>query len=447
MKKVLAWVKGHLVLVVCLAIIVISLPAAYIFSSGWKSRVAQELQGRFDTDGRKVQGLDVNYAVPRFTPGGEAISVSAPPNAAYTREFTRIKREQLAEVERVVSEAEGFNRREHGAIVDGVFPRYADARAEQVKPFEFMRAMVGRAGEPGVVPTLMERVNAGMPPPPERVEARLQAARQSLLADLERSRGVGQPTPAEQQQIRQQLSERRIEQYQRVARSLGIYLEPATLQSALGLPDEVPSVAIPLPQMFQMQWKLWALTDLLDAVALANTDDRGRRMHIEDAVVKRIISIEFEPFDISTIAQADDFGGAAPTLSFGASGRFTGDLQSTDGLAPRNSQISITGRVTSPGNEVYDIRRIRLTAIMDSARIPRFVRSLGRTNFMSVLDMDVKSVDEWEAIGRGFSYGPGHVVEVSMVIETAWLRSWTVPLMPQRVREALGVPQDEMDRN
>lgn len=446
MKKVLAWVKGHLIFVVCVAIVVISLPVAYIFSSGWKGKVAQELQGRFDTDGRKLQGLDVNYAVPRFMPGGEAISVSAPPNSAYTREFTRIKREQLAEVERVVSDAQAFNRREHGPIVEGVFPRYANARAEQVKPFEFMRAMVGRPGEPGVVPTLMERVNAGMPPPAERVEARLQAARQSLLADLERSRGVGQPTPAEQQQIKQQLTERRIEQYQRVARSLGVYLEPGTLQTALGLPDDVPSIAPALPEMFQMQWKLWALTDLLDAIALANTDDRGRRMHIEDAVVKRILSIEFEPFDITTVAQMDDFGGA-PTLSFGSSGRFTGDLQSTDGLAPRNSQISITGRVTSPGNTVYDIRRIRMTAIMDSARIPKFVRALGRTNFMSVLDMDVKAVDEWEAIERGFSYGPDHVVEVSFVIETAWLRSWIAPLMPDRVRQALGVAEDETEEN
>lgn len=445
MKKVLGWIKGHLLFVVCVLIVVISLPVAFVLSSGWQSSVKEDLQQRFDTDGRKVQGLDVTYGVPQFAPEAEAVTLNAPPNERYTRWFAQEVARKTQEVEAVAAEAVAFNRRDHEPLIEGVFPRPADVRAEQVKPFEFMRALVGWAGRPGVLPGLIERVNGGMPPPAERIESRLRSARASLLADLERSRGVGDPTPAEQRQITEQLTERRIGQYQQIARRLGVYLAPETLATALDLPEEVPSQPPTLPAMFQTQWQLWVLEDLLDAVVLANTDDRGRRMHVEDAVVKHIESITFEPFDVQTVAQGDGFGGETTGPGFATLGRWTGDLQSTDGLAPRNSQFSITGRSSSPSNTVYDVRRVRMTALVDSARVPVFLRSLGRTNFMSVLDMDVEAIDPWEAIQEGFSYGPQHVVRVEFLIETAWLRAWTVPLMPERVRSALGVPPDEED--
>ena len=72
--------------------------------------------------------------------------------------------------------------------------------------------------------------------------------------------------------------------------------------------------------------------------------------------------------------------------------------------------------------------------------LPTFIDAIGKVNFMTVLDLDLQSVDIWEELQQGYYYGEDHVVRVSMTIETVWLRSWVAPLMPDPVKETLGVP-------
>jgi hypothetical protein len=58
---------------------------------------------------------------------------------------------------------------------------------------------------------------------------------------------------------------------------------------------------------------------------------------------------------------------------------------------------------------------------------------------MTVLDCQVQDVDEYAALLEGYVYGSGDAVRVDMLIETIWLRDWTVPLMPAEVKQALGL--------
>ena len=46
----------------------------------------------------------------------------------------------------------------------------------------------------------------------------------------------------------------------------------------------------------------------------------------------------------------------------------------------------------------------------------------------------------YAAAGAGYFYGSEPVTEVTLLVETIWLRSWTTPFMPDEVKTSLGIP-------
>ena len=87
---------------------------------------------------------------------------------------------------------------------------------------------------------------------------------------------------------------------------------------------------------------------------------------------------------------------------------------------------------------------MRLTLHASWESLPVFFEQLRQTNFMTVIDMQYTDVDEYNALASGYVYGQDDVVELQLVIETLWFRSWTTELMPQMVRDALAVPSDPL---
>lgn len=58
---------------------------------------------------------------------------------------------------------------------------------------------------------------------------------------------------------------------------------------------------------------------------------------------------------------------------------------------------------------------------------------------MTVLDVKLRPADPFEAARQGYIYGTDPVSEVTLLIETVWLREWTAPFMPGDLRAALGI--------
>ena len=58
---------------------------------------------------------------------------------------------------------------------------------------------------------------------------------------------------------------------------------------------------------------------------------------------------------------------------------------------------------------------------------------------MTVLKFQISNVDEYEALKKGFVYGPQDCVKVDMLIESVWFRNWLVQSMPEEIRTPLGV--------
>lgn len=426
MNNVLGWVKTNWLIVVCCLVMVVSLVAGYIGSNMWATSQRKEFQTKVQQQMSQVQGARVNYAIPTLSPDERAVTDSGPPNAAKTRWFAERIEARVGQAAELVRVAEDFNRGrnqagsnrlEHGVLVAGLFPQPADDRVGTNLRLDFRDAVIGEPGRPSALARLMERYGAGPSADLRRVQAVLMDL-QDREAEAIRTQTGADPTEDDRVRLQSTLTGRRIQEFQRAARDVSMYgTESVFARSTIPVGGARMTGAPDLTTCFAWQWDYWVASDILAALALANTGPDGLRTDVERGVVKRIQAIEIEPITLSR----------PPMQDFG--------------LSPDPAQAplgTITGR-PEPGNQDYDIRYVKLRLVVSSERLPMLFDALARTNYMSVVDLDLADVDAWADLRAGFYYGPEHVVAATIRVETVWLRSWTGPLMPPEVRAALGV--------
>jgi hypothetical protein len=167
---------------------------------------------------------------------------------------------------------------------------------------------------------------------------------------------------------------------------------------------------------------------------MANSDRLSGAMPIPEAPVKRVERLRISGINLPAPAAAgadttsDPYAGSGRSVMPGGSG-------SGDGAGARPA--THTGRASEGA---YDVRTVELTVVADSQRLPALFEALGRVNYMTVVGVELAPVDVWADLEQGYFYGDDHVVRATVTIETVWLRSWTLPLMPDRVRQAVGAP-------
>ena len=105
---------------------------------------------------------------------------------------------------------------------------------------------------------------------------------------------------------------------------------------------------------------------------------------------------------------------------------------------PLDYSVSFTGRHDNP---LYDVRLVDLVIVVDSAKIPEVLDALARQNFMTVIaPVEVRALDLFTAMRDGYYYGTAPVSELTLTVETIWLREWTAQFMPSELKQALGIP-------
>lgn len=481
MKPVLAWVKANWIIVVLSVVILAVFPVAYVFSSGWnkKIRTAQETAGNNEL--RKVQAAKVEYVIPSYVPGTDAVTLSSAPNTVLTRWFKEHRERLASEAGSVVLRAVMFNRGEgpeaaalgrtpHTLLVEGMFPGGTD-QTEKIRAFE--DAILAEKGGTDPYADLLRGIGAGQPASPSRVY--------DVLADL-RAREVEritenrrELTPEEAETVAKALQDRRFAEYRAVARQLGVYggteiFIPASYEANAqgrrtrgnsmelvrftGRPaqrdiDALAQRAEDKPwKYFLWQWDLWVISDVLAAIEQVNAPAVRAGTGVEEGVVKRIVRMGLLVPEGMKEPQGDAFdplgmggmGGGGDPMG----GAETGPTAEVPGMAPLDKNVSFTGRSMGSWNPVYDVRRVELDAVVSSARLNEFLAAIARTNFMTVTSMTIEPVDQWEDLRQGYYYGKEHVVLVQLEIESVWLRNWTQPLMPQSLKTRLGVPEPEM---
>ena len=456
MKNILAWIKSNILVVIFSLLIIISLPAAFIGSSMWRDKIVNDRKIDAEKKYNEVQALNVSYTLPSYEPGKEGVTVKHAANAQLTTWFkterNRLEQASASIVKRALDfnqgigpDAAAVGRSSYRPLVDGLFPSAGNKTQEMAKLNEMEEALLGKRNWPNPYTQLLESVRAGEPADPVRLAESLVDF--STRETEKITAGKRTLTAQEQAELTKQLAERRLGEYQNAAKNISVYATMDSLPVNRGVSvipvGRIEPDLIEINQFFKYQWDYWVLSDLLAAVKLANKDPSGRSTDIEQSVVKRIDSIAMFPAN-----GLGPRGNAEPMMD-----PMTGMPMDTSaavpagGLVPINPSISLTGRESTPANTMYDVRNIEVSVVASSARLSEFLDAITRTNFMTVLDMDLAAVDKVADLKSGFYYGTQHVVRATLTIETVWLGNWMQPLMPKDIQAALNVPGVEGDPN
>jgi hypothetical protein len=439
---VIGWLKSNIVAVLLLLVPVIVIPTAWVLSSGWSKRIVADVESKASADFREVD-VRVTYQGLQTDPQGRPIEQSGVvPNRVRTEFFRRLRENQAQGLERIVSIAEEFNRRGREPLVPGLFPTPTGEAYPGEKPLMISNLFVPTRdpARPSAYERLLLDINAGRPPDMGRMLETLEdiADREKLAWQAER--GQTQMPPEKAEELQQRLVDYRLEEYRRRAEQLSVYggmqVFPVMGDTARSIrfpmipPDRPRQPPGPL-QCFIWQHDYWVVQDVFEAIRRANTGPDGQLTSVPDSAVKRIVALELERMPV-----LEDMGDPAPFMPGPQDARGTR-------IEPKY-EVSLTGRMTRPENPMYDARIVsNLELIVSWEKFPRFLDALARTNFITVLDLDIEEVNIAQDLVRGYYYGPDYVVRAKMKLEVLYLRSWTKQYMPDSVKGMLGIPVPE----
>lgn len=452
MAKIMGFIKANLLIVISVALIVILLPVGWFFSSGWNASIKEATEESYNSEKRKLTGAsNVDYSLPAVLAGEGQLSETRAPNKIVTEFYKEQKAQREAQVAEVLERGTAFNRGDHGALVPGLLPEARDDSELRRQGRELAELIAGTDEAPSYYARLLRRLNGGDAPDPAALASSLNQYENQQVDSYKASSPDGNVSPAQQEELKRDLIARRLGEYAGRAESLAFYCPLSAIQMADPEPgySQIPSSPPPRnmitsAEVYRWTWDSWVVTDVLSAVALANTDGAGVSLAIPDAPVKHVERLRLlDPMlaeNTITIDTGDDFG-SFPSDRGGRGNRPTmGTTGGTNTVSiPGAPPASFTGRSGGTGNSAFDIRYAELTVIASSEDLPKLIDALGRTNYMTVIDLDLSPVDVWGQLQNGYYYGDDHVVRATLTIETVWLRSWTSPLMPGSVKQSLGI--------
>lgn len=489
MTNVLNWVKRNWIIVVLCTVMVIALPVFVFVSASMNSRVHSAINTRVQDKIGKINNVSKTaIEITPLVPGSQAFSDSTVINQTILNQYRSLREQIKADADTVVLKALSINikavpdgaapnkdvllqalgSRQSDVLIKGLLPEPSQALQYDL-PFKVNAQYLSAHDQ------ILRSMRAGTPPLVEDVARQLSDFDQSFRR-AQLNKEPGEPLqPEEQTRLSEAMLQKRLSLYAQRGAEISVYADAAVF----GL-EEWKAQTPPAPiDYFDWQHAYWTHSDIAAAVTLANTSDDGAPATVvgpnhESSVVKRIIAIESPSFynrrykaKATGSAEAGgegemmvesfiEGGESAMPSGKGAAGprgsRPGGGSSSTSTKveAPKNDDpnqrfepnfvTSLSGR--GP-NGLYDIRMVTMSVVVDSRRIGRLLEAIGQTNFMTVTSCALREVDIRDELSQGYFYNNEPVVIADLEIETAWLREWTVPLMPPIVKEAIGVTPGE----
>ena len=430
----MTFIKKRWPLIVSIVVILVALPTAWIVSSNLNAGIRTGQETSANALLTRLDGLKVTYELPAPVEGMEPVRQSGVMPHEDLTEFFRTQQNlqaaRLAEATEAIIE---FNRKGRGPLVEGLFPKQPEDTSEAQLLRLRMQSMLIPDEGGSAYEQLIESINATTPPDPQSVLETLDDTAARLQERDSAQGGSGEVDPQEQAQMMQELTAQRVSLYARPAQEGSIYLsleqfpEGSPFVVSPTFPRQAVSGTPDHGRTFLWQLDYWFAQDIVGFLGEANSMN-GNLLPIVEAPIKRVVSIDGSPFRLAE-ASGDEFdAGVDP-----------GPTPDTQVFEPR-FYSSPSGREPGWFNQLYDVRRVRLGLIVDSARLPEVLDAAARYNLMTVVDLDVSPVDVWADLEQGYYYGQDHVVRLDIELEVLYLRAWTAPLMPDIIRQEIGLP-------
>ena len=279
-------------------------------------------------------------------------------------------------------------------------------------------------------------LHAAAPPSGAEITAAQEALKIQLVAERTHYDSTGQVS--NQEDVNQLVIDAQTalpdEMRGQVAANSRMYIAP----NAIHINQALTGVTVPNTLlMFNAQTTLWLLQDVFTALDAANydrdptgaikLDATGQPAYpaggIPNMKVKHLLAMQYSdsPF-IPASASFDPTTPAPPTA---------------DPLKPTsNPLVSPTGHVS---NGMYDVVPFSMQLIVDASSVPDILATLSKDRFITVLQMDVISIDSGEALLAGYIYGSKPCVQLNISCEELFFRQDTAQYMPDIVKKVLGV--------
>ncbi len=425
MKPVLAWIKANLVSVIAIIVAIAAFPVLFYFSSGWNKSLQEQVETEVSGNIRELNQISVNYEAPTLDPSTPSASFSRVPNEATTEAIKSWFDSLRIEIEKINVLALDANNPSRQPLVEGLFPQPSAAESTS-KRQEMARVW------PGAMARLLRDAGAAGPPDPavvfDQLLAQYEVERQRLLG-VEAAEDASLE-PEDEERIRTDLGAERLRIYENYADELRFYGDSSVIEN-VGTWEETRG-APSLEQCWEWQLRYWTLQNTLRALANANTDEAGQELTVPLAPIKRIESIGIQEWDFETVSRPPNQQPPATA--------------NTSNEIPRNYAISVSGRTAWPAatqNQLYDIRYVDLSLIVDSSRIPHVLAAFPRTGLLTVVDLPlIEDYDPRPDLARGYYYSADPLVRMRLRIETIWMRKWMAPMVPDTIRAMMGIPND-----
>jgi hypothetical protein len=441
-QQILAWMRGNIVLVVLMIACIGAIVGLPMFAASWSEEVQQNLSNR----AQKFSELD-KLSKSRVSPpnGGAAKQVVI--NRDLVDQYREIANVMRDDAQRVVEQAKQHNQKEYVTLFPELFGEEVTRSQLETVPQQLYVQLQAKYR------SLLRTLDAGTPPDVESLVQTLEEARVRFMENKLSKPRDASLTKEQHKQLEHFLTDRRMNILRSRAENCGLYLDEETL----GIPEFEEQQRPNVGTLFTWQWRYWAVADTLAAIESMN----GGQSELT-APVKQITQIQVlglpeiggdnKPDRSEPVPEMNDKP-RPPKRGGGAMG-MGGDTsvnpptkskpdKPKKGRDRGNSFKEGTGSVASFTNRedstLFDTLQVRLGMVVSTSRIPTILDAFAQHNFVTVIDIDLQPVNKFLSLEEGFDYGAEPVSQLTVVLETVWLRSWTVELMPQSVREALGI--------
>lgn len=433
-KAAIGWVKRNPAIVASLGVLILAPVVAWWFASDLHA-AADELSNKRATEMAELEKLEkssVEIVLPGKAPEAQTGVVTPKMVAAYEELAGKLRTDAM-EVQR---QALKHNQGDRNALIAPVKVEKGNQLLIADEVFNACYAHLG---------ALMDQLKVGAAPSEQGLADQLQRRQDQFIAG-ERKSDRKSLNDEQLARLRAALLDKRLQIYADAATGISFYAD----KDRLGLPVVADAGTPPHEGiLFDWQWRTWIAEDLLRAFAAANKPYRC----VLDAPVKRVISMTiFDDPAVSGLATAASAetpagpdgaapgapppaeAGAAPAEGAAAAAAATTPIDPKTAVA-YNFASTFTGRVTGP---LYDVRRVSVRLIVATAMLPEVLNAIGRQNFMTVTNLRLAPADAFVAADEGYIYGQAPVSEVTMTVETVWMREWMGKLMPPDLQRAKG---------
>lgn len=427
-KKVFVFIKSNLLVFALSATSISTFIAAVIFSSD----LFVQNEGHAKEIALKIDGLSKleRTAVSITIPGNDPVTGTLTVNRKLV-ETVKSRMEQESTKgsntsDSVTLAALRHNQGTHQPVLSLRF-KPSDESKRRVVRLDMHEKLLSRYGD------LLKQCRATLPPSEEDILVELQRAKlRFILTELGQSIDAKR-TLEQEGKLVSDLTNRRLAAYQNAALNFGLYLDAQDLGAPTAPLAEAPFDKL-VVDLWNLQWKYWIAEDVVLACATLNASQP-----IATAPVKRISNMRFRiPYGAIDAPQGET---SQPTDS----GEVVGEQNPSSQGAPidRNAPVLMASYAFSSikgwaSNQLYDVVQTNVTLVVETTKIPLVTDALAKKNFIVIADVRILAIDPFEAIRSGYFYGPNPVSLVVLKLESAWLREWTGPLMPDSVRARLG---------